>query len=127
MAAPERFAEMSDFSLALRASSIHGTSLHLRRRNKDGRYRSHSGHRTVLALNCQAAFDPSATWVTQYWPRFRRLAVLLSHGHTAPLGGYTDVQLRYSASASILTGSVGEILPARSRAATSPARIGLEK
>jgi hypothetical protein len=26
MAAPERFAEMPDFSLALRASSIHGTS-----------------------------------------------------------------------------------------------------
>src|SRR5688500_10729958 len=28
MAAPERFAEMSDFSLAPRAPSIHGTSLH---------------------------------------------------------------------------------------------------
>jgi len=32
MAAPERFADMPDFSLALRAPSIHGTSLRWRRR-----------------------------------------------------------------------------------------------
>ena len=33
MAAPERFAEMPNFSLAPRASSIHGTSRHSLRRN----------------------------------------------------------------------------------------------
>jgi hypothetical protein len=32
MAAPERFAEMPDFSLAPRAPSIHGTSRHSLRR-----------------------------------------------------------------------------------------------
>src|SRR5665811_1411224 len=39
MAAPERFAEMPDFSLAPRASSIHGTKRRSLRRNMFGRYR----------------------------------------------------------------------------------------
>ena len=44
MAAPERFAEMPDFFLALRASSIHGTSRHSRRCTISGRYWVYSGH-----------------------------------------------------------------------------------
>ena len=65
MAAPERFAEMPDFSLALRAPSIHGTSRrfaapqnlvaiggseHSLRCKSSGRYWGHSGETNVSAL-----------------------------------------------------------------------------
>src|SRR5664279_3040593 len=58
MAAPERFAEMPDFSLALRAPSIHGTSRHSRRCNISGRSWSKSGQWVALGPNWSAANDP---------------------------------------------------------------------
>ena len=49
MAAPERFAEMPDFSLAPRAPSIHGTSRHFAAMRGLVAYWGHSRHREDLA------------------------------------------------------------------------------
>ena len=58
MAAPERFAEMSNFSLATQAPSIHGTLLRSPRRTILGRSWSNIGQRSVQKPIKYAAFDP---------------------------------------------------------------------
>jgi len=62
MAAPERFAEMSDFSLAPQAPSIHGTKRHSSRRTIFGRSWGKSGQISILVSHGNDVNDPSRTW-----------------------------------------------------------------
>ena len=62
MAAPERFAEMPNFSLAPQAPSIHGTSRTFRRAAKFVAYWDNNGQRAARALTKYAAIDPDATF-----------------------------------------------------------------
>ena len=86
MAAPERFAEMSDFSLAPRAPSIHGTSLHFAIAKAVGRSWGKADRRDRWALSKSVANDPEPTWRAPCLGALANLSLARQeHGMTIPL------------------------------------------
>ena len=55
---PDPLVEMSDFPLAPRAPSIHGTSPTFAAMQWPGRYRTNNGHHGIKSCDGSAAFDP---------------------------------------------------------------------